>query len=68
MTDLIGRTTELASVDEWLTSAGRLLTIVGPPGVGKSRLAHEVAARYAGSVLCELTACRSEGDVERAVQ
>ena len=68
MTDLIGRTTELESVDRWLASGGRLLTIAGPPGVGKSRLAHELVARQAGSVICDLTACRTADDVERAVQ
>ena len=45
----LGRTTELADLDRWLTSAApaayRLIT--GSGGEGKTRLAHEFAARHA---------------------
>jgi predicted ATPase/transcriptional regulator with XRE-family HTH domain len=44
-TPLIGRETELARLRELLlTNGARLVTLVGPPGIGKTRLA--VAAAY----------------------
>ena len=45
-TRLIGRDTELELVTGWLTSA-RLVTICGPGGVGKTRLAAELTDRLA---------------------
>jgi predicted ATPase/DNA-binding SARP family transcriptional activator len=45
---LIGRAAELAALDALLDDpTGRLVTLVGPPGVGKSRLAQEIARRAA---------------------
>jgi predicted ATPase/DNA-binding XRE family transcriptional regulator len=45
LTRLIGRETELAAVCGALTQREvRLVTLVGPPGIGKSRLALQVAA------------------------
>lgn len=41
---LVGRSAELHAV-EALLSAERLVTLIGPPGIGKTRLALEVAAR-----------------------
>lgn len=66
MAPLIGRTHELATLERWLAGHGRLLSIVGTAGVGKSRLAHHVASSCApsGSLICDLTACRSDGDVD----
>lgn len=50
-TPLIGRETELADVTGTLAnSACRLLTIAGPGGAGKTRLAVEAAARAADNV------------------
>src|SRR5262245_2916808 len=43
-TSFVGRESELGEVEASLSS-GRLVTIVGPPGVGKTRLASEVARR-----------------------
>jgi predicted ATPase/DNA-binding SARP family transcriptional activator len=45
LTSLIGRHTELAAV-EGLLSGGRLVTLVGTGGAGKTRLALEVAQRW----------------------
>ena len=42
--ELVGRTADLALLDR-LTAANRLVTLVGPPGVGKSRLATELVNR-----------------------
>src|SRR6476469_1969116 len=45
-TSFVGRTDELASIDRMLDEADcRLLTLVGPGGAGKTRLALEAAAR-----------------------
>jgi len=44
LTSLIGREQELASIREYLSNPGiRLVTLIGPPGIGKTRLCLEVA-------------------------
>jgi predicted ATPase/DNA-binding SARP family transcriptional activator len=43
-TRLIGRDDTLATIRQTLAAGARLLTLVGPPGVGKTRLAMAVAA------------------------
>jgi len=53
LTTLIGRTGELAAVGGAL-GRSRLVTILGPGGAGKTRLALEVARHTAGAVLVEL--------------
>jgi predicted ATPase/transcriptional regulator with XRE-family HTH domain len=51
ITNLVGRRAELADLERLLSSSGgpaRLVTITGPPGVGKTRLSLEVAHRVRG--------------------
>jgi len=49
ISSFVGRDTELERVDD-LIAKGRLTTLVGPGGAGKTRLANEVAARWVGRV------------------
>ncbi|MEU4498763.1 BTAD domain-containing putative transcriptional regulator [Streptomyces sp. NPDC023998] len=49
MTAFIGRDREIAEVEE-LLARSRLLTLTGPGGCGKTRLALAVAARHVGAV------------------
>ncbi len=44
---LVGRASELAQLQEWLNHQSiHLITLVGPGGIGKTRLAQEVARRW----------------------
>ncbi|WP_306362917.1 BTAD domain-containing putative transcriptional regulator [Nocardia sp. CC227C] len=65
---LVGREHELDEIDELLTGAHRLVTLTGPGGVGKTRLAMEVARGMAagdrfrdGVWLVELAAVAAPG-------
>ncbi|MCU0672055.1 MAG: AAA family ATPase [Myxococcota bacterium] len=42
---LVGRDAELARAEELLASGARLLVLLGPPGMGKTRLAQELVLR-----------------------
>lgn len=71
LTALIGRDEEVRGIAALLASE-RLVTLTGTGGVGKTRLALEVAARRAGDFpdgawLVELAAARSGAEVREAV-
>jgi predicted ATPase len=42
-TTFVGRAAELAQIEEAIARGARLVTLLGPPGIGKSRLAHRYA-------------------------
>src|SRR5262245_57277885 len=66
LSSFVGRSDELARLTRLLEGRARLVTIVGPGGIGKTRLAVETArslARHGGLVaFCDLSEVRS-GDV-----
>ena len=72
-TAFIGRSEELARITTWLQGPNsRLLTIVGPGGMGKSRLAHEAARAQIGQFadgvwLVSLVKCASRNEMVTAV-
>jgi predicted ATPase/DNA-binding CsgD family transcriptional regulator len=70
LTSFIGRSSEVAEV-AGLLAGYRMVTVAGPGGVGKTRLAAEVAAREAGRFadgvwLVELAAVTDPGQVAAA--
>ncbi|WP_327110398.1 winged helix-turn-helix domain-containing protein [Nocardia sp. NBC_01730] len=61
---LLGRTDDLTALEELLRDS-RVITVLGPGGSGKTRVANEIGARVAASrpvVLVELASVRAEGD------
>ncbi|WP_067178614.1 AfsR/SARP family transcriptional regulator [Microtetraspora niveoalba] len=67
ITSLIGRTAELNQVDT-LLSESRLVTLTGPGGTGKTRLALEAASRQDGDVcFVELAQLADGAEVPQAV-
>src|SRR5215469_15085038 len=71
LTRLFGREAEVAELER-LVDGNRLVSLVGPGGVGKTRLAVEVArrlgVRYAGGTwLVELAPLTDEALVQEAV-
>lgn len=59
-----GRQSEIARA---LASDARVLTILGPGGMGKTRLAQEIAERLGDAWFCDLVEARSEADVLSAI-
>lgn len=73
-TPFIGRQRELALLADDLRRGSRLLTITGPSGMGKTRLARQAAAAAAsdfhgtgGTWFCSAAACNSPCDLEAAL-
>jgi non-specific serine/threonine protein kinase len=48
-TPLVGRIEDIAAADRLVRGGARLLTLVGPPGVGKTRLAQALFHKWSGS-------------------
>jgi predicted ATPase/DNA-binding XRE family transcriptional regulator len=73
LTDLVGRDPDLQTLRQWLaTPAARLITLIGPGGVGKTRLALELARTIADesatrAVFVPLAAIRDPAFVESAI-
>ncbi len=72
LTSLIGRESDIERITE-LVSSHRLVTVVGPGGVGKTRLAQRVASNLAsgfedGAWFIDLAAIEQAGEVAGAVQ
>ena len=64
---LVGRGLELAQLEQAFEravgeSSSQLLTIIGPPGIGKTRLAQEIVARLDARALVVRGHCLSYGD------
>ena len=76
LTSFIGRETDLARLSSLFEADARLVTIHGPPGMGKTRLAHhwllEADGGSRASFFCDLRSARSVQDlaleVGRALQ
>ncbi len=72
LTSFIGRTQEIADLHALLHAGHRVVSVVGPGGCGKTRLALEVAAEAiihfpGGAWIVELADIGSDVDVPRAV-
>ncbi len=71
-TSFVGRAAELQAMRRRLAAGVRLLTVVGPPGVGKTRLAVEFALRHAGelgaeALVCDLSETTNADEIHAAV-
>jgi predicted ATPase len=71
-TAFVGRARELHALSTLLEQGARLVTLLGAPGVGKTRLALELAARKLraepGSVwVADLSRASDQGDINRAL-
>ena len=67
-TAFFGRRELLAELTKLRASGRRLISLVGPPGAGKTRLGREYAGRHKLKIwLCDITAARSLEDLIVAV-
>lgn len=65
---MVGRRAELARVAGWLDDGRHRVTVVGPGGIGKTRLAWELARERGGNtVFVDLTSTRTRDDLVAAV-
>lgn len=64
---MFGRHAELAALRRLRANGERLVSLVGPPGIGKTRLALELAREAPASQWCELGGCSSAMDVAQGV-
>jgi len=63
----IGRTGELARIASRFEDGDRLVTLVGPGGIGKTRLALQHARTLPGAVVCDLSERASSDEICFAV-
>lgn len=73
-TSFVGRERDLSRISETFARGARLVTLLGPPGIGKSRLALRYAERgreafdpHGGVWFADLTDARRPEDVSRAL-
>ena len=63
-TPFVGRDEELSAIDDHFAERTNLVTLTGPPGAGKTRLALEFACRRTPDsvepILCDLATCEDE--------
>ena len=66
--EFVGRSAEIVRLRELIARPGRVTTLVGPPGAGKTRLAARMIELAEGPAwFCDLTEASSHDDVLRAV-
>jgi len=66
MSLFVGRTSELAQLDEMARNHASFVTLWGPPGAGKTRLARE-HVKDSAAIWVDLAASRSRDDVVTAI-
>jgi predicted ATPase len=59
-TTFFGRGEELAAVKGLIEGGAQLVTLLGPPGIGKTRLSIHVARALGNAVFCDLVEARDE--------
>jgi predicted ATPase len=64
-TSFIGRADELARLAGLFDGGARLVTVLGPPGIGKTRLAQHWAGAESGARFVDLTEARDRTDLEQ---
>ncbi|MCA9548339.1 MAG: AAA family ATPase, partial [Myxococcales bacterium] len=62
---LVGRDGQLDALGAWLREGARLITVTGPPGVGKSALAAAATASLPGVVRCAARQAADRDDLHR---
>lgn len=67
LTDFVGRASDLAALRALLDGPHRLISLLGPGGIGKSRLAAEAVRDRAGVAWCALDRTRTVDELRAAV-